>query len=137
MPWRGSGRPDSWSDSMARERRDHDGLLAAFTVLDRAETLPSLESFLELGRELHLARLDAFITEVVTSGDMGRSYVSGLLAGASRFHDERLDAETRARVDDEGHVRKLLTDIEKGGWWLHVRDAIWKLARLAIAERDA
>src|SRR5262249_12620281 len=99
--------------------------------------LPALEAFLELGRELHRARLGSFISDAITSRSIEASTARGLLDAATRYHEERRDAEERARLDDEGHARKLLAQIAVDNRWLHVRDEIGKLARLALAQRDA
>ncbi len=112
-----------------------DSLRAAFVALDRAETRPPRESFLDLGRELDRARLIFFMWEAmpVTEGVRGDAFF--LLYTATRLHEEKPDAE-RARLDDEGHVRKRYEAIQTTRQWLLIRDDIRKFAPLALAERD-
>jgi hypothetical protein len=122
---------------MPRTERGGDQLLAAFAVFDQAETLPPFDAFLELGRELHAVRLDSFIDGAIPSGDVAASFLRFSLSTAARCYEEKHDAETKARLNDEGHLRNLYDQIAAGGWWLHIRDQARKFARLALAERDA
>jgi hypothetical protein len=103
----------------------------AFEQILRAERTPPVHAFLDLGRELHEARLYDFIDEAIRGSEGERSRARGLLNAVTRHHDTRLDNATHARVDDEGHARRLLTEIEESGRWLHVRDELAVFARRA------
>jgi hypothetical protein len=112
----------------------HEALRNAFAQIVLAETLPSLEAFLDLGRELNEARLYSFIDEALPSRELAQSYCRGLLSAVTRHHDARLDVEARERVNDRGHARGQLAHIEEGGHWLHVRDELCKFYNAALEE---
>jgi hypothetical protein len=86
---------------MSRER-GHNSLNAAFAVFDHSETLPPLSAWLNLGRELHLARLDSFIELTIPSQPMAANHARCALYTAARCHEEGFDAETRTRLNDQG-----------------------------------
>ncbi len=111
-----------------------DTLGAALDPILRSNATPSLEMFLDLGRELNKARLYDFIDEAIRGGELAKSTARGLLSAVTRRHDPRLDAETHARVDDEGHARGLLADIQQYGRWLYVRDELIKFSKLVDEE---
>jgi hypothetical protein len=68
---------------------------------------------------------------------MGGQYASGLLYAATRLYDPGTPPEEISRVDDRGHVQKLLGWIAEKNCWGHVRDAITKFAKKADAELEA
>jgi hypothetical protein len=109
-------------------------LIAAFDSVVLSDTLPSLEAFLALGRELNDSRLNDFIDDSIVGQSTTKGCLRGLLYAAARHHDARIDAETHARVDDEGHVRKLLTMTSETANWLRLRDELRKFYKAVLEE---
>lgn len=100
---------------MAREQQQR-ALDAAFQAVIRSDTLPSLDSFLKLGRQLYESQLYDFIDEAVPCRQPPTAYLRGLLSAATRHHNAQLNAATRARVNDAGVVQEQLVLIGQGGW---------------------
>lgn len=112
-------------------------LQAAFRPVISSEALPPLDAFLSLGRALQRSRLVHFVDTTHFDRSIGGQYACPLLYAATRIHDPGMTPEELARVDDRGHIQKLMGWIAEKDCWGHVRDAITKFAKKADAELEA
>jgi hypothetical protein len=110
----------------------HACLYEALQRITRSESVPPLDAFLDLGRELHEARLDFFISEAFSDRTDPASMAKNLLYTSCRHH--AIPGE-QARLGDAAHVRNLLGQIEaRAGFWPYVRDEVIKFSRLVAEE---
>lgn len=108
------------------------GLREALDRITRSESVPPLDAFLELGRELHAARLDYFIRGAFPSRTDPAMSALHLTSTACRFHEMPDD---QARLKDDEHVADLLAQVaQRPGFWLYVRDELLTFTRLVEEE---
>jgi hypothetical protein len=107
------------------------GLRVAFDRIISSENTPPPEAFLDLGLELHKARLNYFIDGAIPGSSGPPLYVRVLAYAACRHHE--LTDEERARVKDDEHVKRVLAEM-RPGLWPYVRDELVKFYRMVAEE---
>jgi hypothetical protein len=105
-----------------------ESLRAAMMRLTSFDTVPPFEAVVAVGRELNAVLLDDF------AGRYPLSPARGLLYAACRLTHPRLSEADRVRLNDEGHIRKLLKQWQENGLWLQDRNQLIQFAKDADAE---
>jgi len=112
----------------------HQALRNALDRITQSETIPPLEAFLDLGRELREARLDYFIEGAFPDRTDPARYARPMVDAACRYH--ALSGE-QVRLGDDHHVIRLLAEIaqrQPSPYWPYVRDELAKFPNLVVAE---
>jgi hypothetical protein len=103
-------------------------LRKAFDRITQSESVPSLDALLELGSELHEARLNYDIEGAIPHQPYPVRLAVILAFTACRHHEH--NDNDRARLKDDQHVQKLLVSIEeRPDFWPYVRDGLIQLSR--------
>lgn len=122
-----------------------DGVRTAFAPLLTAETSPTPDAILLLGRALYLARLDEFIEPSIDGPGIGPGIARGMLSAATHGPKGRILKSRDGIAPDvselesrDSHVRMLLQRMaHQPRLWLHVRDELVKFSKLVDAEIEA
>jgi hypothetical protein len=108
------------------------GLRRALDRITQSEVIPSVEDFLELGREVREARLDYFLQPAFLGGTEPKGSAFNLTHTSCCYYQT---SDEQARLKYAQDMSRLLADIKaRPGFWLYVRDEFVRFSRLVREE---
>jgi hypothetical protein len=112
-------------------KKSHAAPFGALERIARSESVPSLEDFLALGRELQDARLDFFVRGAFSETTLPAIYAGILVKNSCKYH--RM-ADSNARAGIQGVADVLAQLAKKPKFWAYVRDELVKFSGLVAEE---